>query len=54
MPKENGRLRDIIDEEISSIKDNITVLSANVSQNSDSIDSINWYKDRRDHRQGGP
>jgi len=38
--QENGRLHDIIDEEISSIKDNITALSANVSQNAVEIDNI--------------
>ena len=38
--RENDRLNDIIDEEISNIKDNITALSANVSQNADDIDSI--------------
>ena len=38
--QENSRLHDIIDEEISGLKDNITVLSTNVSQNADDIDSI--------------
>ena len=38
--QENDRLTDIIDNEISNIKDNITILAANVSQNTDDIDSI--------------